>query len=167
MKIADVIASFLRTTNIILALVCQCSFLTNASFAHPASGIVVDAQGHVYFIYSGHGVMRIDASGKLMNIHEDKGGHWLALDIGGAFSQVRPKRFERITPDGQITSILKSERPWSPTGVAVRSEDIYVLQYTNANGPAKEGWYPRARKRAMDGTWVTLVTVPPEISSAY
>jgi sugar lactone lactonase YvrE len=320
MKIAEVIVSFLRATNIILALVCQCFFLTNASFAHPASGIVVDAQGHVYFIYSGHGVMRIDASGKLTNIHEDKGGHWLALDTGGAFSQVRPKRFERITPDGaipslifasggaplvvgpdgnlyygsngsqeesfppgaltvvrlsasgqqelfapllkqklaelndgitglasgpdgsiyvatwngivvlkgngsiakivhpvvvndcdrdpadhnpanasspllrglgidsggnayvaatschrvvkitpdgQITSILKSERPWSPTGVAVRGEDIYVLEYTNANGPAKEGWYPRVRKRAMDGTWVTLVTVPPEISSAY
>ena len=30
----------------------------------------------------------------------------------------------RITPDGQVTSILKSERPWSPTGVAVRGEDL-------------------------------------------
>ena len=75
-------------------------------------------------------------------------------------------RVVKITPDGQITCILKSERPWSPTGVAVRGEDIYVLEYTNANGPGKEGWYPRVRKRAMDGTWITLVTVPPEISSA-
>jgi len=304
-----------RSTNTLVVLVCQCFFLTNVSFAHPASGIVVDAQVHVYFIYSGHGVMRLDPSGKLTTIHEDKGGHWLALDAGGAFSQVRPKEFERITPDGTIPSlilasggaplvvgpdgnlyygsdgsqqesfppgamtvgrfsasgrqelfapllkekltelndgitglasgpdgsiyvatwngimvlnangsvakivypvvvndcdsdpadhnpgqcfvplsarsrhrfpwqrircgqklpsgcedrsrwsdysILKSERPWSPTGVAVGGEDIYVLEYTNANGPKTEGWYPRVRQRATDGRWITLVTVSPE-----
>jgi len=257
--------------------------------------------------------MRIDPSGKLTNIHEDKGGHWLALDAGGSFSQVRPKQFERITPDGatpglvfasggaplvvgsdgnlyygsngspeesfppgaltvvrlspdgrldlfapslknklaelkdgitglasgpggaiyvatwngivvlkrngaiakivhpvavpdcdtdpadhnpanasspflrglgidshgnayvaatschrvlkitpdgQVTSILQSERPWSPTGVAVRGEDIYVLEYTNANGPATEGWHPRVRKLARDNTATTLVAIP-------
>jgi len=71
-------------------------------------------------------------------------------------------RVVRITPDGQVTSILKSERPWSPTGVAVRGEEIYVLEYTNANGPATEGWYPRVRKRAADGTWTTVVTVAAE-----
>jgi sugar lactone lactonase YvrE len=309
-----------RSAHIILVLVFLCFFLTNASFAHPASGIVVDDQGHVYFIYSSHGVMRIEPSGKLTNIHEDRGGHWLALDTGGAFSKVKPKQFERITPDGsipslifasggapivvgpegnlyygsngsqeesfppgamtvvrlspdgridlfapvlkqrlaelkdgitglasssdgsiyvatwngivkltgdgsiakimhpvvvkdcdrdpadhnpanasspllrgldvdsggnvyvaatschralqitpdgQVTSILRSERPWSPTGIAVSGKDIYVLEYTNANGPATEGWYPRVRKRAMDGVWRTLVTVPPEISSAH
>lgn len=48
-------------------------------------------------------------------------------------------RVLKITPDGQVTSILKSERPWSPTGVAVSGEDIYVLEYTNANGPAEAG----------------------------
>ncbi|HET7840599.1 MAG TPA: hypothetical protein VFM21_03290 [Terriglobia bacterium] len=69
-------------------------------------------------------------------------------------------RVLKITPAGQVTSILKSERPWTPTGVAVRGEDIYVLEYTNGNGPATEGWRPRVRKRAKDGTWTTLVTVP-------
>ena len=311
--------SALRSAHIILVLICQCFFLTNASFAHPASGIVVDAQGRVYFIYSGHGVMRIEPSGRLTNIHEDKGGHWLALDTGGAFSKVAPKQFERITPDGvvpalifasggaplvvgpdgdlyygsngsqensfppgamtvvrlssrgrqdlfspalkqalaelkdgitglasgldgsiyvatwngivklngdgsiakivhpvvvrdcdsdpadhspanasspllrglsvdsrgnvyvaatschrvlkitpdgRVTSILKAERPWSPTGVAVRGEDVYVLEYTNANGPATEGWHPRVRKLASDNAVTTLVTVPSEGASA-
>src|SRR5271165_3141707 len=311
--------SSIRSAHIILVLVSQCFFLTNAAFAHPASGIVVDAQGRVYFIYSSHGVMRIEPSGKLTNIHEDKGGHWLALDTGGAFSRVIPKQFERITPDGaipslifanggaplvvgtdgdlyygsngsqedsfppgamtvvrlsargrqdlfapslknklaelndgitglasgpdgsiyvatwngivklkgdgsiakivhpvvvkdcdsdpadhnpdnasspllrgldvdsrgnvyvaatschrvlkitpdgQVTSILTSERPWSPTGVAVGGEDIYVLEYTNANGPATEGWHPRVRKLARDSAVTTLVTVPIEASSA-
>ncbi len=308
---------FLRPASIVLIFVCHCFFLSNISSAHPGTGIVVDAQGRIYFTYSGSGVMQLDPSGKLTVIHEDKGGHWLALDPGGAFSRVRPRLFERITPDGvvpglifasggapivvgadgnlyygsngsreesfpagamtvvrlsasgqqelfapllkqklaelkdgitglasgpdgsiyvatwngvvelkrdgsiarivhpvvvndcdsdpadhnpanassplfrglgvdsggnvyvaamschrvvmitphgQITSILKSERPWSPTGVAVSGEDIYVLEYTNANGPAKEGWYARIRKRGNDGTWKTLVTVPPEIS---
>jgi len=71
-------------------------------------------------------------------------------------------RVVKITPAGQVTTILSSERPWSPTGVAVRGEDIYVLEYTNANGPRTEGWYPRVRKRGNDGVWVTVVEVPPE-----
>lgn len=310
--------SSIRSAHVVLVLVLQCVFLTNAAFAHPASGVVVDAQGSVYFIYTNHGVMRIEPSGRLTNIHEVNGGHWLALDAGGAFSKVTPKQFERITPDGvvpslifasggapivvdpggnlyyggngsredsfppgamtvvrlsalgqqdvfapslkqklaelkdgitglasgpegaiyvatwngivklngdgsiakivhpvvvkdcdsdpadhnpanasspllrglgvdprgnvyvaatschqvlkitpagQVTSILKSERPWSPTGVAVSGEDIYILEYTNANGPATEGWLPRVRKLAKDKTVTTLVTVPLEASS--
>jgi hypothetical protein len=311
--------SSIGSAHIILVVLWQCFYFANAAFAHPASGIVVDAGGRVYFIYSSHGVMRIEPSGKLTNIHEDKGGHWLALDTEGAFSKVTPKQFERITPDGaipglifasggaplvvgpdgdlyygsngspedsfppgamtvarlsaggrqdlfapslkqklaelkdgitglasgpegsiyvatwngmvklksdgsiakivhpvvvkdcdsdpadhnpanasspllrglgvdslgnvyvaatschrvlkitpdgQVASILKSERPWSPTGVAVSGEDIYVLEYTNANGPATEGWYARVRKLARDNTVTTLVTVPLEASAA-
>jgi len=274
---------------------------------------VVDAQGHVYFVYTNQGVMRIEPSGMLTNVHaEDKGGHWLALDARGAFAHVTPKEFQRITPegampalifanggaplvvgpdgdlyygsngsqpeslppgaltvarlsppgqkdlfapalkdklaelkdgitglasgadgsvyvatwngivklnadgsigkvvhpvvvkdcdsdpadhnpanaaspllrglgvdergnvyvaatschrvlkitpDGTATSILKSERPWSPTGVAVSGENIYVLEYTNANGPATEGWRPRVRKITGDNKVTTLVTV--------
>ena len=107
-KIGQVTAmSSTRSTRILLVLVAQCFLLTNAAFAHPASGIAVDAQGRVYFIYTNHGVIRIGPSGKLTNIHaEAKGSHWLALDPGGAFSKVTPKQFERITPDGVITSLI-------------------------------------------------------------
>jgi DNA-binding beta-propeller fold protein YncE len=51
----------------------------------------------------------------------------------------------KVGPDGKSETILKSERPWSPTGVAVRNGKIYVLEYTNANGPSAEGWSPRVR----------------------
>src|SRR5579872_1765370 len=98
--------SRLRSANILLALACEGLFIANTSFAHPASGIVVDARGCVYFIYSGHGVMRLELSGTLTNIHEDKGGHWLALDTVGAFSKVKPKEFERITPEGAIPGLI-------------------------------------------------------------
>ena len=65
-------------------------------------------------------------------------------------------RVLKITPDGQVISVLKAERPWSPTGIAVSGDDIYVLEYTNANGPATEGWRPRVRKLAKDNTVTTL-----------
>lgn len=67
-------------------------------------------------------------------------------------------RVLKITPDGQVISILKSERPWSPTGVAVSGDDIYVLEYTNANGPATEGWRPRVRRIDRDNKVTTVVT---------
>ncbi|HXR38954.1 MAG TPA: hypothetical protein VN776_07670 [Terracidiphilus sp.] len=296
-----------------LILASGCFLFASSAFAHPASGIVVDAQGRVYFVDSHHGVMRIELSGALTKIHEDKAGHWLALDERGAFSRVTPKQFERITPDGaipglifasggaplvvgadgdlyygsngsqqdsfppgamtvvrlsargrqnifapalkdklvelkdgitglasgpdgsiyvatwngiielrrdgsigrvvhpatvqdcdhdpadhnpanasspllrglavdsrgklyvaatschrvieiapdgQVTSVLASERPWSPTGVAIRGDEIYVLEYTNANGPATEGWYPRVRKTGRNHEVTTLFAVP-------
>jgi sugar lactone lactonase YvrE len=62
----------------------------------------------------------------------------------------------RITPDGRNTVVLKSEKPWSPTGVAVHRSDVYVLEYTNANGSPNDGWRPRVRKLQPDGT-VTMM----------
>ena len=65
----------------------------------------------------------------------------------------------RISPDGRVEPVLKAEQPWSPTGVAVQGSDVYVLEYTNANGGAGEGWLPRVRKLARDGSVTTLVTI--------
>jgi DNA-binding beta-propeller fold protein YncE len=71
-------------------------------------------------------------------------------------------RVVKITADGKVEVILKSERPWLPTGVAVHGEDIYILEYTNANGSPNEGWRPRVRKLGRDGKATTLVTVSSE-----
>jgi len=62
----------------------------------------------------------------------------------------------RISPQGEVRTILKSERPWSPTGVAVRNGIIYLLEYTHANGPKAEGWKPRVRKIDDKGKITTL-----------
>jgi len=281
------------------------------SSAHPASGIVVDPEGQVFFVYTGHGVCKIDGRGKVTNIHRSKGGHWMCLDSAGIFSKVQPKFFRRITPDGtspalifadggaplavntdgylyfgsnpsengsmppgglsvsqmstagdlkefspplraelaemnqgvtglatgpngilyvatpsaifkvsadgvmttflnpvlakdcdpdpadhipsnplpfvrglaistngtlyaagtschcvlkvtsdgHVKTVLKAERPWSPTGVALYGEDLYILEYTGANGGKDEGWLPRVRKLAPSGKVTTLVTI--------
>ena len=279
--------------------------------AHPASGIVVDRYGNIYFIYSGAGIVKITPDGKTTYIHHARDGHWLCLDEKGIFSRSQPKYFERITadgitpaiiyagggspvavgkdgnfyycggpqgdlnpgalslvretpgreqsvlsasvestlnslgdgitglavapdgsiyaacwnsvlritmdgkvrilvhpvtvpdcdedpadhkesnrgipllrgiavdsigvifaaatschcvlkitPDGRIATILKSERPWTPTGVALHNGEIYVLEYTNAIGPASEGWKPRVRKIGTDGKVTTLISDP-------
>jgi hypothetical protein len=68
----------------------------------------------------------------------------------------------KITPGGKVETVLKAERPWSPTGVATQGRDVYVLEYTNANGPATEGWRPRVRKLGRDGKVTTLATISDE-----
>jgi len=276
-----------------LALALQRLLFPGAIYAHPPSGIVVDARGHVYFLF--HGLVRIESSGKITTIQEGSGGHWLTIDAGDRFSRVAPVSYNRIAlngstfvfgdgaplvigfdgelyyasngsqaesfptgamtvvrfspsgqrvvfspvlkqeladlkdgitglatgsdgsiyvatwngilkldcdsdpadhnpanasspllrglgvdsignvyvaatschrvlkiaPNGHVESILKSERPWPPTGIAVSESYLYVLEYTNANGPRTEGWFPRVRQRMRDGEWKTLVAISP------
>lgn len=68
------------------------------------------------------------------------------------------RRVVRITPDGKITTVLKSDPPWSPTGVAVQGGDVYVLEHAHANSDRREDWQPRVRKLGRDGKVTTLAT---------
>jgi sugar lactone lactonase YvrE len=304
-----------RSLCVILAGLCQWLLLVSSANAHPASGIVVDDQGCIYFLFDS--LYRIDPSGKLSVVEENAGGHWLALDAKGAFANAKPKIYKRATPDGvtpaliygdgaplvigldgnlyygtngsqeesfpagamtvarmsprgeqslfapslkqtlttlndgitglstgpdgsiyaatwngivklskdgsiakimhpiavkdcdsdpadhnpanassplfrglgvdangnvyvaatschrvvritprgEVRSILISERPWSATGVAVSGRDLFVLEYTNANGPRTEGWKARVRKIAADHTVTTLAAFSTPLPS--
>jgi hypothetical protein len=60
----------------------------------------------------------------------------------------------KITTGGKVETVLKAEKPWSPTGVAVRGQNVYMLEYTN---PDKESdWVPRVRKLGRDGQVAVL-----------
>ena len=72
----------------------------------------------------------------------------------------------KITTEGQVETLLKAEPPWSPTGVAVHRDEVYVLEYTNANGASAEGWRPRVRKLSVDGKIETLATISKEQQDA-
>jgi sugar lactone lactonase YvrE len=69
-----------------------------------------------------------------------------------------------ITSAGKVATLLKSERPWNPTGVALRGSDVYVLEWTNANGGRQDGWRPRVRKLARDGSVSLLIEIKEELS---
>lgn len=73
-------------------LVELCLLLGHVS-GHPASGIVVDARGNIYFIDSGNGVMKLDTKREMTVVQRVPDGHWLTIDEAGALLQIYPKVF--------------------------------------------------------------------------
>src|SRR5438552_6108525 len=91
----------------VLAFSALCGWFAAGARAHPASGIVVNAKGEVFFIHTGRGVCKIDARGKLTYIHQVKGGgHFLAWDAEGKFSTQFPRLFEKLTLEGAKPTLL-------------------------------------------------------------
>ncbi len=66
----------------------------------------------------------------------------------------------KITSSGQMSVVMRAERPWSPTGIAVRGDDIYVVEYQHPHSAHREEWLPRVRKLGRDGKVTTLVSLP-------
>jgi hypothetical protein len=66
----------------------------------------------------------------------------------------------KVTADGKVETLLKAERPWSPTGVALHGGTVYVLEYPNANGSDHDDWVPRVRKVDRAGKVSILATFP-------
>jgi hypothetical protein len=71
----------------------------------------------------------------------------------------------RITPAGPVETVLKAERPWSPTGVAVHGDDVHVLEYAHAQRSAAQ-WLPRVRTLKRDGTVRILATISVALRDA-
>jgi sugar lactone lactonase YvrE len=69
------------------------------------------------------------------------------------------RRVVKITSTGHVSIALKSERPWNPTDVALHGSDLFVLEWTHANGGRGDGWRPRVRKQAPDGTISLLAEI--------
>jgi len=86
-----------------------CIFLVAApAFAHPASSIVVDDAGNVYFVDSSKGIGRF-TDGILSYPHRNNGGHWMCLDEDGTFAKTQPRFFERVSPAGQKPALIFAE----------------------------------------------------------
>ena len=68
----------------------------------------------------------------------------------------------RITPQGNVSTILETPGPWSPTGVTVFHGEVYVLEWSDAAPSLTEvrkAWVPRVRKIGRDGKISLLATV--------
>jgi sugar lactone lactonase YvrE len=63
----------------------------------------------------------------------------------------------KISPRGAVSAILRADAPWSPTAVAVKGSEVFVLEYDHAM-PERQ-WAPRVRKVDAKGTVTTLATV--------
>ena len=88
----------------------------------------------------------------LRDIVVDADGTMYVADNGDA-------RVLKITPRGKITTLVQTQSPWSPTGVALFGGDVYVLEYLHTERDVRRDWLPRVRKITRDGKSTIIVTV--------
>jgi streptogramin lyase len=91
----------------------------------------------------------------------------LAVDSRGVVyvAATGSRRVLKITPRGDVSTILQAPSPWSPTGVAVFGGEVYVLEWQDAPPlllETRNAWIPRVRKVGRDGKITTLATVSRE-----
>lgn len=87
---------------------------------------------------------------ELLGIAVDAQGNAFVADHGN-------RRVLKIAPDGQMTTLLRAEESWFPTGVAVRGGELYVLE--EGHTPAYRPTGTRVRRLSQDGTVTVLATV--------
>jgi hypothetical protein len=63
----------------------------------------------------------------------------------------------RISPSGQVTPVLRTTSPYSPTAVALSNGEVFVLEYLHTASDDRREWFARVRKGRRNGTVVTLV----------
>jgi sugar lactone lactonase YvrE len=68
-------------------------------------------------------------------------------------------RVLKVTPDGQVATLVQLEAPWSPTAVVHAGRDLYVLEYLHVATEDRRLWVPRIRKISPDGTSALVATV--------
>jgi sugar lactone lactonase YvrE len=81
---------------------------TTGAFAHPGSGISVDAKGRVFFTDTGKGIWRVDNDGKLTLI-SPSAMHWMAIDQEARFADSPDEFgewFGRVTPRGKKPTLI-------------------------------------------------------------
>ncbi len=85
----------------------------------------------------------------------------LAVDAGGVMyvADSGDARVLKISPDGNATTLLQLQSPWSPTAVALFGDDLYVVEFLHTAGDVRRDWSPRVRKIAADGTTTVVLTV--------
>jgi hypothetical protein len=135
----------LKVAVIIVATVSGCLLSSSMASAHPATGIVVDRSGNVYFSDL-ETVWKLDARGKKTVFRAGVSGrhvHELSIDeegnIYGADLSYNPTRktwpssIWRMTPDGKFTYLLApTENP--PRGISIwrdRTGNTYFIDQNN------------------------------------
>ena len=86
----------------------------------------------------------------LFGIAVDAQGNAFVADYGN-------RRILKIAPNGQLTTLIRSEESWFPTGVAARGGEIYILE--EAHTPSYTPIGTRIRKLSSDGKILVLATV--------
>lgn len=118
----------------------------------------VDAQGEVSTVITVHAPVKrpsIPATDQHPYLRgfavNDRGVMYLA-DTGDA-------RLLKITSAGNVSTLIQTQSPWSPTAVAVFGSDVYVLEYLHTVRDVRRDWLPRVRKIAANGRSTKVATI--------
>lgn len=145
---------------------------------YSAGGMAFGADGSLYFTH-GSNVSKVTSGGiltplarnvvvenasggrpersPLFGIAVDAEGNALVADHGN-------RRILKIAPDGQLSTLVRAEEPWFPTGVARRGSELYILEESHT--PASIPIGTRVRQLSPDGTMRVLATVGENKASA-
>jgi hypothetical protein len=89
------------------------------------------------------------AWGALMGLAVDHQGNAYVADY-------RNRRVLKVTHDGAVSTVASAEQGWSPTGVAYKDGDLYILEFATATtGEVK----PHVRKLSADGKLMMLAAI--------
>ena len=134
-----------------------------------AGAMVWGPHGHLY-LTSGDKVLKVSKDGVVTTVTSGLGtmkdpelpaaGLWgLTVDAKGNIyiAEYGARRVIRITPDGKVSTSVRSEKPWSPTGVVAHGDDLYVLEDGLILPNTLLG--PRVRKVTSDGKVSVVVVV--------
>jgi len=166
------------------------SALVSGSAEAPLSvtGIAAGPDGSLYIMNVNqesrdHAVLKIATNGKVSTFSSGflnadrsepaaRGAYCrgLAVDTNGAvFVAATDRRcVVKITSQGKTSLALQATKPWSPTGVTVFRDELYVLEYSDMppgwNPEDRKGWVPRVRKVERNGNAIIVATVPRQDS---
>ncbi len=142
---------------------------------YSVGGMAFGSEGALYFTH-GANVSKLTMSGTLTALArnlvvENASGNpaaggspthlfGIAVDAqGNAFvADYGNRRVLKVTPDGKSTTLMRAEQPWSPTGVALKDDNLYILEF-GFTPPSK--YTPRIRKLSSDGK-VTMLAIVGE-----
>jgi len=158
--------------------------LLNAAFRHTSDelggikGLAVGPDGSLYASYP-KAVLKVALDGKVTTLlnpvvvadcDKDPSSSGDAPSLRGLAVDARGTVYVaatgcrcviKLTPDGNVETIMMAQAPWSPTGVASRADDLFILEY-NVIDDAAHNYVPRVRRRGHDGRISTMATFAPE-----
>jgi sugar lactone lactonase YvrE len=96
--------------------------------------------------------------GGLMGLAVDAGGNVYVADYGR-------RRVWKVAVDGKVSRVVRSDAPWSPTGVATTRDGRVLVLETGFTPPNVYGG-PRVRELSPDGTLKILATAGQKDAAA-
>jgi sugar lactone lactonase YvrE len=155
--------------------------LTDKSFEF-TGGICSGPDGSLYITEGGavgsNKFRKISLDGKISNIATYAGKISKDLPTGALDSYCRgldvdpagnifvaatgSRRILRVSPTGEVKTLLEVQSPWVPTSLAIFKGEVYILEWHDVAPEleeVREAWVPRVRKIGRDGNVVTLATV--------